>query len=132
MKEDKDKNSHKSVEDLKNRTLWDSVRCAHQGLWFAFKTEKNFAIYGMIAGFFLVLNLILRVKVSYYLAYLLAVGGVFSAELLNTAIEHVANFISDEIREEIKYVKDIAAAAVLFFGVVYFIVEFMIIGMALL
>lgn len=132
MKKEKENKNIKHAKDLKNRTFWDSIRCAFQGLSFAFKTEKNFAIYAVIAGFFFVLNLILCVKTSYYLVYFLAVGGVFSAELLNTAIEHVTDFISDEIRDEIKCVKDIAAAAVLFFGMVYFVVEFVIIGMTLL
>lgn len=131
MKEKKEKKVYKSAKEMKNRTLGDSVRCAFQGLVVAFKTEKNFAIYCGIGLFFLIVNILVGVPLGLYIPYALSVGGVFSSELLNTAIEHVANFISDEIRDEIKYVKDIAAGAVLFFGAVYFLVEFIIVWVTL-
>lgn len=117
----------KTSKDMKNKTFFDSVRCAWRGMRYAFRTEKNFAIYVGIALFFLIVNLVLHVKSEYYMAYILGVGGVFSAELVNTAIEHLSNFSSEEINEEIKYTKDIAAGAVLFFGFAYFAVEAMII-----
>lgn len=117
----------KISKNMKNKTFFDSVKCAWRGMRYAFKTEKNFAIYVGIALFFLIVNLLLAVKREYYMAYILGVGGVFSAELVNTAIEHLSNFSSEEIHEEIKYTKDIAAAAVLFFGFAYFTIEALII-----
>lgn len=117
----------KTSKDMKNKTFFDSVCCAWRGMRYAFKTEKNFAIYIGIAMFFFIINLILHVKTEYYMPYLLGCGGVFSAELTNTAIEHLSNFSSEELHDEIKYTKDIAAAAVLFFGFVYFAIEAIII-----
>ena len=43
----------------------------------------------------------------------LACGGVFAAELLNTAIERLADRVSTEREEAIRIVKDAAAAGVL-------------------
>jgi undecaprenol kinase len=44
---------------------------------------------------------------------LLASAGVFAAELLNTAVEHLADHLHPEVHPSIRVVKDCAAAAVL-------------------
>jgi len=44
---------------------------------------------------------------------LLACAGVIAAELINTAIEHLADHLHPEIHPSIRIVKDCAAAAVL-------------------
>jgi len=43
----------------------------------------------------------------------LAVGLVWITEMINTCIERVMNFISTEDHPEIRYIKDVSAAAVL-------------------
>jgi undecaprenol kinase len=43
----------------------------------------------------------------------LCAGGVFAAELFNTAIEHLADHVQPELHPQIRIVKDCAAAAVL-------------------
>lgn len=48
---------------------------------------------------------------------LLAIGGVWMAEALNTAVEYVADACHPEYHPLIKRAKDVAAAAVLFFAV---------------
>ncbi len=42
-----------------------------------------------------------------------AIAGVWVAELLNTAIEHLGDAITDQTNELIRNAKDLAAAAVL-------------------
>lgn len=117
---------------MKNATFWDSIKCAFSGMIYAMKTEKNFKYYFGIGIFFFIVNTLCRVELAYYIPYFIAAGGVFSTELINTAIEHAANVITKDICVEIKLIKDIAAGAVLFSGIVYFIVEFFIIGMRFL
>jgi diacylglycerol kinase (ATP) len=48
-----------------------------------------------------------------WIAVTLCIGAVLSAEAMNTAIEELANAISEERSERIRRVKDIAAGAVL-------------------
>ncbi|SKB82995.1 diacylglycerol kinase (ATP) [Lachnospiraceae bacterium] len=115
------------MENFKNKTFLDSIICAVRGMVKAFRTEKNFAYYFCIAVFFLLLNLHLGVKSWLYIAYAIPVAGVISAELINTAVEHLCNYVSTEIHPELGIVKDIAAATVLFWGFGYFAVEIMII-----
>lgn len=125
-KEEDVKQTPQFGHEMKNKTFFHSVSCAFRGMGYAFATEKNFLIYLFIALFFFAVNLICRVDALYFLIYLITVGGVISTELINTAIEHFADHVSDEISKAIKHVKDIAAAAVLFWGFIYFADEFLI------
>lgn len=105
---------------MKNKTFWDSIKCAFRGLFIAVKTEKNFKYYFVIAFVFLVLNLVCKVSLAGHLAYFITVAGVFSAECINTSIEHFVDMQDASIRPEIKLIKDIAAAAVLCWGFAFF------------
>ena len=64
----------------------------------------------------------------YYIIYTIIVGLVFAMEYVNTVIEHIANSITTEIKDEIKVIKDMGAASVLVCGFIYFISEFIMIG----
>ena len=55
-----------------------------------------------------------RVSAGEWIALVVAIAIVWSAEALNTAGEFLADEISQEYRERIKQAKDIAAAGVLF------------------
>lgn len=108
---------------MKNKTFIDSIRCAFVGLRCALKTEKNFKYYFTIAIFFFIVNCISRVGSMGHVAFLIACGGVFSAEFINTSIERLADALTTEISEKIKVVKDIAATSVLIWGFVFFAIE---------
>lgn len=105
---------------MKNKTFWDSIRCAFHGLFTALITEKNFKYYIAIALLFLVLNVVCKVSFAGHLGYLITAAGVFSAECINTSIEHFVDMQDGRIRPEIKLIKDIAAAAVLCWGFAFF------------
>ena len=117
---------------MKNKTFIDSLKCAFVGLIKAFRSEKNFIIYGFIAMTALVLNIIFKVEMYWFIGYIVTVCGVFASELINTAIEKLADFFTTEIRDEIKVVKDIAASAVLFWGFGFFAVEIVALGSKLI
>jgi diacylglycerol kinase len=48
-----------------------------------------------------------------WVAIIISIGVVFTAELVNTAIENIANFLTTENNSKIKIIKDLSAAAVL-------------------
>ncbi len=56
---------------------------------------------------------VLRPEPIWWAAAALASAGVLAAELLNTAIETLADHLSPEVHPQIRVVKDCAAAAVL-------------------
>jgi diacylglycerol kinase (ATP) len=47
------------------------------------------------------------------LALVFAIGFVWVAEMFNTCIEKVMDFVSDQRNSDIKFIKDLAAGAVL-------------------
>lgn len=83
------------------------------GLAWALKTQRNLQVHGfataLVGGF----GLWLRLATWEWCVVLLAVGLVLAAELLNTAIEVLADRVSKEREEPIRLAKDAAAAAVL-------------------
>ena len=115
----------------KNKTFFESVRCAYRGLTGAYKEEKNFKIYtGLFLGFALI-NWCLDIRTVYWMIYLICSLLAFSAECFNTAIERICDFLTTENNNKIKDIKDIAAAGVLYIGILYFTVEGIIIYMNL-
>jgi undecaprenol kinase len=57
--------------------------------------------------------LVLRPEPVWWGLVLLGSSGVLTAELLNTAVEHLADHLHPEVHPSIRTVKDCAAAAVL-------------------
>lgn len=113
---------------MKNKTLIASIICALRGLYYAIKTEKNYKYYFVIALIFLVLNILCNIPFAGHIAYVITAAGVFSSECINTAVEHFVDMVDTTIREEIKIIKDIAAATVVCWGFGFFICEALSIG----
>lgn len=80
----------------------------------------------------LVLNILFKVDMCWWIGYIVTVCGVFATELLNTAIEKLSDVFTNEITDAIKAVKDIAAAAVLFWGFGFFANEIIALGSKLI
>ena len=117
---------------MKNKTFLRSVACAIRGLLLALRTEKNFRYYLGITLFFLLVNVLTDVELSCYMMQAVTTLGVFSSECVNTAIERLCNRITSGVDPEIKAIKDIAAGAVLCWGITFFLLEFVFIGCSLL
>ncbi len=97
----------------KTGTLPKSFRHALDGLFSVVKTERNFRIHICMMLYVIAFSLIGRVGFQTFLKFLICFGVVFSAELINTAIELICNEITTEYNENIKKIKDISAGAVL-------------------
>ena len=108
---------------MKNKTFLQSVRCAFVGAFYAVRTEKNFRYYIGIYTFFFIINCLIHLEFTLQLLPMMCVFGACSAEMLNTAVEHLSDDYTSEIRNEIRLVKDIAAAGVLMWGFAFFIIE---------
>ena len=117
---------------MKNKTFLQSIACAVKGFALALRTEKNFKHYFAITLFFLLVNLLAGVEFSCYIMQVVTSLGVFSSECANTAIERLCDRITLDVNPEIKAIKDIAAGAVLCWGIAFFLLEFVFIGRAFL
>jgi len=101
------------VSNSKNLSFPARFRFACAGLATALRSEMSMRVH--VAAFLLLLGVLLvfRPEPLWWALALLASAAVVSAELVNTAIEHLADHLHPEIHPSIRIVKDCAAAAVL-------------------
>ena len=90
-----------------------SVGYALQGLRFALATQANFRIQVVAAIACIALGLALRLSADDWLWAILAIAMVLTAELVNTAFEHLCDVVQPELHASVKAAKDVAAGAVL-------------------
>lgn len=116
---------------MKNKSFLSSVRCAFNGLFSALEQEKNFKIYIVHVLLTLPLNILLGFSYIEFIIYGITVVGVFSAECVNSAIEKICDFLTQEYDERIKMIKDVAAGAVLWWGFAFYLSEIIMVAVHL-
>lgn len=94
------------------RGLVRSFGCALRGLRML-RLERNMTIHVAAATFVFLEAAFLKVSAAEWLALVLAAGVVLGLELVNSVIERLATRLAPAHDEEIRLVKDAAAAAVL-------------------
>ena len=96
----------------KNQSLLRRFGFALAGLRHAVRTERSMRLQVIVFALVLVALAVLRPGPIWWAAVMLASAGVLAAELLNTAIETLADHLCPDINPRIRVVKDCAAAAV--------------------
>ncbi len=99
-----------------------SFKYALSGIKSFFQSEHNAIIHLVATLVVISLSIIYKVDKYEAIALLFAVAFVWVTELLNTAIEKLADFVSPNYHPKIKFIKDVAAAAVLIAAMVALIV----------
>lgn len=86
------------------------------------KSERNFQL--EVLAFFINLFLIFYLHLSGFDAILILIVsfGVLSAEIFNTAIEKICDFIQPEYDKRIGFIKDISAGAVILMAILSVVV----------
>ena len=85
---------------------------AFNGLSIALKEEHNARIHLFAALAVLILAVFFQLNRYEWIAVIFAIGFVFAMELINSAIENMADFVSLERNNNIRKIKDLSAAAV--------------------
>ncbi|HUO19311.1 MAG TPA: diacylglycerol kinase [Steroidobacteraceae bacterium] len=98
---------------LKNQPFPVRLGFALRGLGHALRTERSVQLQAVAAAVVLLALLKLRPSWGWWALAGLASAGVIAAELLNTAIETLADHLHPDLHPRIRLVKDCAAAAVL-------------------
>jgi diacylglycerol kinase (ATP) len=91
----------------------NSFRFAWEGICRFFEQEHNARIHLFATGMVFLLACWFRVSRQEAIVLILVVGFVWVAEIINTAIEKLADFVEPGFHPKIKLIKDLAAAAVL-------------------
>lgn len=86
---------------------------AFEGLASLFKTEPNSIIHLLAACLAIILGFVLRIRAPEWLFITAAIAAVFVTELINSAIEKVADLIDPQYNPKIRLIKDMSAASVL-------------------
>jgi diacylglycerol kinase (ATP) len=100
------------LSSQKNQPLWRRTAFALAGLIYALRTEKSVRFEAVVLALVLAALAMLRPGPIWWAAVALASAGVLATELLNTAIEALADHLNPDFHPRIKVVKDCAAAAV--------------------
>jgi diacylglycerol kinase (ATP) len=90
-----------------------SFHFAFGGLYQFFNTQHNAIIHGIATGIVIALSAILKLSVTELLFITAATGLVWMAELFNTAIEKLCDMVCPQQHPQVKFIKDVSAAAVL-------------------
>jgi diacylglycerol kinase len=103
-----------------------SIINAFAGFKVIWVSEINFRIHIIISLLVLCAGFIFKLNTIEWVGILLCIGLVLGAEIFNTAIEHLCDLTSKEIKPEIKAIKDISAFGVLFLAMISSIVGIII------
>jgi len=95
------------------RKRGQSIGFALQGILLFFKSEQNAWLHGLATLLVMVLSVYFQVNAWEVIALILSIGMVWAAEIFNTSIERIMDYLSKEKQPAIKMIKDLAAAAVL-------------------
>ncbi len=90
-----------------------SFKYAIRGLKEVISSERNARIHLAFALIAVILSVLLKVSPTQFLFVVLAIVVVFSAEILNTAIEKTLDLVSQENNHLVQIIKDMTAAGVL-------------------
>ena len=102
---------------MKNRAFRDRLNFAWSGIRSAWRSEASLRTHVWMTLPLLAVLLILRPALIWWGLCGVMVSLVIAAELINTALEHLADHLHPEQHPRIKIVKDCAAAAVLILSV---------------
>ncbi len=97
----------------KNQSFSNRLRYACSGLVHGLRSERSLRAHAAVFATAVVALVVLRPEPVWWALTLLASAAVVAAELINTAIEVLADHLHPEIHPRIRIVKDCAAAAVL-------------------
>jgi diacylglycerol kinase (ATP) len=90
-----------------------SIRFAMEGITSFFNSEHNAIVHLLATIAVILVSFAFRLTTTEWLFVVASVALVWITELINTAIEKAMDLISTETRQEIQFIKDVAAAAVL-------------------
>lgn len=110
------------------RTRRDAFRYAFSGWWHVLRTQRNAWIHAVASVSVISLAAWLGLDRHSWALVLLAIGLVWLAEFLNTALEAVVDLASPEVHPLARVGKDVGAAAVLIAAVTAAAVGLLVLG----
>ncbi|MCK4489796.1 MAG: diacylglycerol kinase family protein [Anaerolineales bacterium] len=110
------------------KTRLQSIRYALDGIKYILETQQNARIHLLFTLAVFILGFLLGITRIEWIALALTVGLVWAAELFNTAVEVMVDWISPEKHIAAKICKDISAGSVLVTAFISILVGILIFG----
>jgi diacylglycerol kinase (ATP) len=117
-----------SPEPFTIRRRIRSFRDAFRGLWTMLRSQHNAWIHALATGVAVAAGIVSGLSPLQWCAIVLAIGAVWTAEALNTALELLADAASPEPHPLVGKAKDVAAGAVLITALGAVIVALLVFG----
>lgn len=95
-----------------------SIKNALRGLLYVMLNENNIIIHMAIAVVVMLMGFYFKISATEWCLLLFAVGLVLCFEILNTAVERVADLYTEHYNKLIGHIKDMAAGGVLLAAVI--------------
>lgn len=110
------------------RSRLASFRHAFRGWWYVLRTQRNAWLHALASVVVVGLGWVLHITSRDWSLLLLAMGLVWMAEFLNTALEAVVDLASPEAHPLARVGKDVGAAAVLIAALTAALVGLLVLG----
>ncbi len=108
----------KNAKDSFIRGRLRSLKFAFKGAWLLLTTEDSIKAQVFMAVIVTVMGFCFDISNIEWMLQFLAIGMVLVAEALNTAVEKIADFVHPDFHVKIGFIKDIAAGAPTFAGII--------------
>jgi diacylglycerol kinase len=105
-----------------------SFHYAFSGWWYVIRTQKNAWIHALATAGVILVAAWLNLPLIDWAILILTIGGVWTAEFLNTALEAVVDLASPQMHPLAKVGKDVGAAAVLISAISAILIGLMVLG----
>lgn len=99
------------IERLKKHQI--SFKNAFAGLKYAFSTQPNFLIHGLLSILVIIVGVLFRITSIEMTILILTIVIGLSAEMINTSLESITDLVTEEWRENAKIAKDVSAGMML-------------------
>ncbi|WP_392346891.1 diacylglycerol kinase family protein [uncultured Polaribacter sp.] len=108
----------KNAKDSFIRGRLRSLKFAFKGAWLLLTTEDSIKAQVFMAIIVTLMGFFFDISNIEWMLQFLAIGMVLVAEALNTAVEKIADFVHPDFHIKIGFIKDIAAGAPTFAGII--------------
>ena len=119
-------NKYKLNKPFKNKNFIEALKNSIKGIFTAFTMERNIKIDIVIALFVIIIAFIIKLNYIEFIAIIISIAIVLTAEMFNSAIENIVDLITEQYNERAKIIKDISSGAVLISSIGAALVAFVI------
>lgn len=102
------------------------LKHAWNGMKIAFKSEQNFRLHVLIGFIVIIAGFLFHLSIYEWVIILLVIGNVLVAEIFNSSIEKLLDYLNPAIHPSAKIIKDLSAGAVLITAVIAIIIGIII------